>query len=123
MENENKVVKPLLANGDAELFGINSDDIGQQQLWNRVQAQLEQLMDTEHDLILLKELYSDYCVYETGNKLYKRSYSLDQNNQVTLGSDVTEVQEEKNFVPTGPTASQASEHVKPMHALGFNFGN
>ena len=111
-------VKPLLANGDKELFGTNEDQLGQRQLWNRVQAKLDSQMSSEHSLILLKELYTTYCVYEISGKLYKRSYSLDQNGQVTLGNDVTEVQEETQYQPT----NQMSDHVEPMSALGFNFG-
>ena len=116
-------VIPLAANGDAELiFKVNTDEIGQRQLWNRVQAALDQLMSSEHDLVILKELYDSYLVYELGNKLYKRSYTLDEDNQVTLGNDVVEVREERTFEPISPTASQAAMHVKPMSALGFNFG-
>ena len=125
MKDENKnVVKPLLANGDKEILlrANGGDGIGHQQLWSRIQTALDSLMSSEHDLILLKDLYNTYCVYEVDGKLYQRGYTLDENNQVKLSDNVTEVQEQTSFTPIGPTASMASDHVKPMSALGFNFG-
>lgn len=62
--------------------------------------------------VWLKEVFDNYVVYELEErtdgmpsgpeKLYKRSYMVDTQGVVSLGSDAIEVREESNYVPVVP---------------------
>jgi hypothetical protein len=108
-------IRPMSALG----FNLNADEIGSQALWNRLQAQLDTLEQDEHSFIMLKEVFDSYFVYEINNKLYKRSFSLDENNQVELADDAKEVMEEVQYEPINSVRTQAASEVQPMSALGF----
>jgi len=72
---------------------------------SRVQRTLD-AMDTEDKIHFLVDLFDESLVYrvdnmESGsNKLYKRSYSIGDNGQVTFGEDRTEVVEKTEYVST-----------------------
>ena len=116
---KNGGVAPMAALGFDHL--INNDELGHQGLWHKIQGQLDSFEQDEHAFIMLKEVFDDYCVYEIENKLYKRGYTLDDVNQVTLDNDVVEVQEQVSFdeIKAHDIHTQAVSNVKPMSALGF----
>lgn len=135
---QNSTIQPMMANGDAELrinrapshtkdgkvrpmpaLGFKHNELGTQARWNRIQAQLQQNDQDVHDFHMLKEVYDDHIVYEVGNKLWKRGYTIDDNDQITLENEVTEVVESVTFDEIKIHGTQASTGVRPMPALGF----
>lgn len=104
-------VKPMAA------LGFKHNEIGTQARWNRIQGQLDMLGQDEHTFYRLHEVYDDYCVYETEGKLFKRGFSLDDNEQVILDNNVQEVVEQVSFDELKTHVH--STKVKPMPALGF----
>jgi len=89
-------------------------------LWGKLQDELQTLGVTDHGLYHLREVLADAIIYQAGNKLYKRSFSVDGDGIVKLGSKAVQVTEqEREALPSSSlTATQAAE-VQPMSALGF----
>jgi len=93
---------------------------------DELRAKLQQAIDTlDNDswIHFLREVYDDFIVYEArGNnpsegiagtsKLYKRNYSLGDDEAVTLAEEVIEVREERNYVPVGNDVDASPEPGK-----------
>lgn len=66
--------------------------------------------------VFVRDVYDDYVVYEVGDltgneRILKRSYTIDQNGNVILGDDETEVRPETNYVEVTPPEDQQSQQT------------
>lgn len=65
----------------------------------------------------VREVYEDSVIYEADGKdplkLFKRSYTRNQDNTVTLGDDVVEVKEQREFVPINNQGENKMADHKP----------
>lgn len=69
----------------------------------------------------VKDIYDSDFVYEAvsnnpsdgGSKLYRRTFSIDENDVVTMGDDAAEVMEQKEYVPVSNEPSEHQEGTTP----------
>jgi len=76
----------------------------------------------ENKDIWVTEMYSDHVIYEVEivgqeSQLYKRSYALDSNENVTLMDDVVQVERLVSFVPVQNTKGNSMERKDAIAVL------
>lgn len=97
-EMEEKELTILKENNITRLNILQS---GYKELINKVQSQLDQL-DNGNQVHYLEEIYGDYFIYRKDMpdsiKYFRRDYSINENNEVEFGENLTEVKREVSFV-------------------------
>jgi len=114
MKNEKSGLKEklkALIRSVADAVGLHVQELSHEELRSKIQRALD-AMDNPGWLHFVREVYDDFVVYEArGNnpsetgqpapivKLYRREFSVNDKDEVTLKDDTEEVREEKTYVP------------------------
>ncbi|OPL09446.1 MAG: hypothetical protein AVO38_11000 [delta proteobacterium ML8_D] len=109
-------VRPLSALG----YTTNTSEYSL--LWGKLQDALQSLGLTKHGLYHLREVLADTIIYQAGDKIYKRGFTIDGDGIVRLGDEATKVTEdERKALPSSSltATSRNNDEVQPMSALGF----
>ena len=121
-------IKILLAQiGNA--LGLISNELSHEDLRSKIQGVLDGL-DNQGWIHFVRTIYDNFVVYEArGNnpnegivtpgqgKLYKRGYTVDDQDNVTLTSDAQEVREEINYIPV---VNDSVKVLKPDKKVNLN---
>lgn len=109
----------------ADAVGLHVQELSHEELRSKIQRTLD-TMDNPGWIHFVKEVYDGSVVYEArGNnpsetgqpapivKLYRRGFSVDDNDEITLKDDTEEVKEEKTYVPVENTSTIVNkDHIK-----------
>lgn len=88
------------------LRGATLNEVGYGDVRRALQAKIDGMntKDVNHYVLEVYEtdfVYEAYATGDTGDgtKMFRQSYTIDEDMQVTLGNDAAEVREEKSYVP------------------------
>lgn len=114
MKNEKSGLKEklkALIRSVADAVGLHVQELSHEELRSKIQHTLD-AMDNPGWLHFVREVYDGFVVYEArGNnpsetgqsapiaKLYRRGFSVNDKEEITLKDDIEEVREEKTYVP------------------------
>lgn len=111
----------LLVGDIAERLGLRVGEASHDELRSKLQRALDTL-DNEGWVHFVREVFDGYVVYEarghnpseTGSLssvslLYKRTYTIDENDEVTLSDEAQEVREQREYIPVSNVAGAALE--------------
>jgi len=120
MKNEKNGLKEklkALIRSVADAVGLHVQELSHEELRSKIQHTLD-AMDNPGWIHFVKEIYDNSVVYEArGNnpsetgqpapivKLYRRGFSVDDNDVVILKDDIEEVKEERAYVPVENTST------------------
>lgn len=104
-------------------FGIKTLEMSHEDLRSRVQTAIDTL-DNRSWSHIVKAVFDDNVVYEAialnpsggpggSSQLYRRGYTIDENEEVTLKDDVEEVRKEVNYVPVANEKGTVNSNRKP----------
>ena len=101
LEPDFKCLKDLKEVG-VRVTSILNNEMGMKALVENIQRKLD-MMDTDSRVHFLQEVYDSYFVYEVRSRdgstaFYKRDYTVEDNEEVDLSTDYTEVRKKVEYV-------------------------